>query len=77
MGSIAKVNGFKEANQLNQFGIKEIGANAVLAKRRGKFMTNINAINSIWPGKTKAKHKLIEVTNRTKNINVVKTIPKP
>jgi hypothetical protein len=47
MGSIAKVNGFKEANHPNQFGIKEMGANAVLAKRRGKFITNIRAINSI------------------------------
>ena len=77
IGSIAKVNGFNEANQPNQFGIKEIGAKAVLAKRRGKFITNIRAINSICPGKTKAKHKLIDVTKRTNKISVKKTIPKP
>ena len=77
MGSIAKVNGFNEASHPNQFGINEIGAKAVLAKRRGKFITNIRAINSIWPGKTNAKHKLIEVTKRTNRMRVVKTIPKP
>ena len=74
---MAKVNGFNEANHTSQFGIKEIGAKAVLAKRRGKFITNIRAINSIWPGKINAKHKLIDVTNRTNRISVVKTIPKP
>jgi len=57
--------------------MKEIGAKAVLAKRRGKFITNIRAINSICPGKTNAKHKLIDVTKRTNRISVVKTIPKP
>ncbi len=40
-------------------------------------LTNIRAINSICPGKTNAKHKLIDVTKRTNRINVVKTIPKP
>ena len=77
IGSIAKVNGFNEANQPSQFGIKEIGAKAVLANRRGKFITNIRAINSICPGKTNAKHKLIDVTKRTNKISVVKTMPKP
>ena len=77
IGSIAKVNGLIEASHPNQFGIKEIGANAVLAKRRGKFITNIRAINSIWPGKTNAKHRLIDVTKRTKSTSVVNTIPKP
>ena len=77
IGSIAKVNGFNEANHPSQFGMKEIGAKAVLAKRRGKFITNIRAINSICPGKTNAKHKLIDVTKRTNRISVVKTIPKP
>jgi len=74
---IAKVNGFNEANHPSQFGMKEIGAKAVLAKRRGRFITNIRAINSICPGKTNAKHKLIDVTKRTNRISVVKTIPKP
>ena len=74
---MAKVNGFNEANQPSQFGINEIGAKAVLAKRRGKFITKIRAINSICPGKTNAKHKLIDVTKRTKRISVVNTIPKP
>ena len=77
IGSIAKVNGFKEASHPSQLGMKEIGANAVLAKRRGKFITNISAINSIWPGKTKAKQRLIDVTKITKRINVVNTIPNP
>ena len=77
IGSIAKVNGFNEASHPSQFGIKEIGANAVLAKRRGKFITNIRAINSICPGKINAKHKLIDVTKRTNKISVVKTNPKP
>ena len=54
--------------------MKEIGAKAVLAKRRGKFITNIRAINSICPGKTNAKHKLIDVTKRTNKISVVNTI---
>ena len=54
-----------------------MGANAVLAKRRGKFITNIRAINSICPGKTKAKQRLIDVTKSTNSINVVKTIPNP
>ena len=57
--------------------MKEIGAKAVLAKRRGKFITNMSAINSICPGKTKAKHKLIDVTKRTSRISVVNTIPRP
>ena len=48
--------------------MKEMGANAVLAKRRGRFITNIRAINSIWPGKTNAKHRLIDVTKNTKSI---------
>ena len=74
---MAKVNGFNEASHPSQFGIKDIGAKAVLAKRRGKFITNIRAINSIWPGKTNAKHKLIDVTKRTNSIRVVNTIPKP
>ena len=77
IGSIAKVRGFSEASQLSQFGINEIGAKAVLAKRRGKFITNIRAINSICPGKTNAKHKLIDVTKRTNKISVANTIPKP
>ena len=77
MGSIAKVNGLKEANHPSQLGIKEIGAKAELAKRRGKFITNIRAINSMWPGKTNAKHKLIDVTKSTNRIRVVNTIPKP
>jgi len=47
---MAKVNGFSEASHPSQIGIKEIGAKAVLAKRRGKFITNIRAINSICPG---------------------------
>ena len=42
----------------------------MLAKRRGKFITNIRAINSICPGKTNAKHKLIDVTKRTNRISV-------
>tara|TARA_B100000902_G_scaffold371567_1_gene397747 strand:+ start:549 stop:791 length:243 start_codon:yes stop_codon:yes gene_type:complete len=74
---MAKVNGFNDAIHPSHFGIKEIGAKAVLAKRRGKFITNISAINSIWPGKTNAKHKLIDVTKRTNRISVVNTIPKP
>ena len=74
---MARVNGFNEANHPSQLGIKEIGAKAVLAKRRGKFITNMRAINSIWPGKTNAKHKLIDVTKRTNRMSVVKTIPKP
>ena len=49
----------------------------MLAKRRGKFITNIRAINSICPGKTNAKHKLIDVKKRTNRISVVNTIPKP
>ena len=77
IGSIAKVNGFNEASHPSQFGIKVIGAKAVLAKRSGKLITNIRAINSIWPGKTNAKHKLIDVTKRTKRMRVVNTIPKP
>ena len=71
------VSGFNEANHPSQFGIKEIGAKAVLANRRGKFITNISAINSICPGKTNAKHKLIDVTKRTNKNSVVNTIPKP
>ena len=77
IGSIAKVKGSNEAIHPSQFGIKEIGAKAVLAKRRGKFITNIRAINSICPGKINAKHKLIDVTKRTNRISVVNTIPKP
>ena len=34
IGLIAKCNGFIEASHLNQFGIKEMVANEVLAKRR-------------------------------------------
>ena len=34
-------------------------------------------MSSICPGKINAKLKLIEVTNKTKSISVVKTIPKP
>ena len=77
MGSIASVKGFTEATHPNQFGINDIGASAVLANNKGKLITKINAINSICPGKTKARHKLIEVTNKTNNISVIKTIPKP
>ena len=48
IGSIAKVRGFSEASQLSQFGINEIGAKAVLAKRRGKFIKKIiKAIHAI------------------------------
>ena len=72
---MAKVNGFNEASHPSQLGIKEIGAKAVLAKRRGRFITKISAINSIWPGKTNAKHKLIDVTKRTKKINYIVLIP--
>ena len=77
MGSIAKVKGLIDAIHPSQCGIKEIGANAVLAKSKGKLITNINAISSIWPGKINAKHKLIDVTNKTKSIKVENTIPKP
>ena len=77
IGSIANVNGFIEASQLSHLGIKDNGAKAVLANNKGKFMTKISAISSIWPGRTKAKHRLIEVTNKTNKIKVVKTIPNP
>ena len=77
IGSIAKVNGLKDAIHPNQEGIKDIGAKAVLANRRGKLTTKIRAISSIWPGRTKAKLKLIEVTNKTNKIKVKKTIPNP
>ena len=77
IGSIAKVNGFNEASHPSQFGIKEIGAKAVLAKRSGKLITNISAINSIWPGKINAKQRLIDVTKRTKRMRVENTIVKP
>ena len=77
MGSIAKVNGLIEAIHPSHFGIKDMGAKAVLAKSKGKFITKINAINSIWPGKINAKHRLIDVTNKTKSVKVVNTIPKP
>jgi hypothetical protein len=38
------------------------GANAVLAKSRGRLLIKITAINSIWPGKLKASAKLNAVT---------------
>ena len=77
IGSIANVSGFTEAIQPSQLGINDMGAKAVLAKRRGKFITKIKAINSICPGNTKAKLKLIEVTNNTNKTSVTKTIPMP
>ena len=77
IGSIAKVKGLNDASQPNQDGINDIGARAVLANRRGKLTTKIRAISSIWPGRIKAKHKLIEVTNKTNKIKVAKTIPNP
>ena len=74
---MANVKGLNEASHPNQEGIKDIGAKAVLANRRGKLTTKISAINSIWPGRIKAKHKLIEVTNKTNKIKIAKTIPNP
>ena len=47
IGSIANVKGLNDANHPNQVGIKDIGAKAVLANRRGKLTTKISAISSI------------------------------
>ena len=77
IGSIAIVSGLKEATHPSHEGIKDIGARAVLANNNGRLTTKIKAINSICPGRIKAKHKLIEVTNRTNKIKVIKTIPNP
>ena len=77
IGSIANVKGLNDASHPNQEGINDIGAKAVLANRRGKLTTKISAISSIWPGRTNAKHKLIEVTNKTNKIKVAKTTPNP
>ena len=47
IGSIANVKGLNDASHPNQEGIKDIGAKAVLANRRGKLTTKISAISSI------------------------------
>ena len=39
IGSIAKVSGFNDAIQHNQFGMNANGAKAVLANKRGKLTT--------------------------------------
>ena len=77
IGSIANVKGLKDAIQPSHEGIKDIGAKAVLANNKGRLTTKIKAINSICPGRIKAKHKLIEVTNKTNKIKVASTIPNP
>lgn len=59
---MAKVNGLMDASQDSQLGMKFKGANAVLAKSRGKLLIKITAISSIWPGKLKASAKLRAVT---------------
>ena len=77
IGSIANVKGLKDAIHPSHEGIKDIGAKAVLANNKGRLTTKIKAINSICPGRIKAKHKLIEVTNKTNKIKVANTIPNP
>ncbi len=77
IGSIANVKGLKEAIHPSHEGIKDIGAKAVLANNKGRLTTKIKAINSICPGRINAKHKLIEVTNKTNKIKVVNTMPNP
>nr|YP_008965712.1 hypothetical protein Y721_p120 [Porphyridium purpureum]BAO23688.1 hypothetical protein [Porphyridium purpureum] len=54
----------------NQGGIVSKGANAVLENKIGKLTIKINANNSIWPGKIKAKLRL----NRLKNTVISKII---
>ena len=65
MGSIAKVSGFSDASQPNHGGMNDRGASAVLANSSGRFATKITAINSICPGKAKAKPRLRAVTAKT------------
>ena len=47
------------ASICSQNGIKESGASAVLENSIGKLVMNVNAKNSICPGKINAKPKLI------------------
>ena len=47
IGSIANVKGLNDASHPNQEGIKDIGAKAVLANKRGKLTTKIRAISSM------------------------------
>ena len=54
-----------------------IGANAVLENRSGRLITNVIASNSIWPGREKAKPRLIVVTPRVKIDKVVMAVITP
>ena len=77
IGSIAKVNGFIDAIQPNHLGIKDIGARAVLAKRKGRLVIKIIAISSICPGKMNAKPRLSPVIEKTSNNKVKVMIINP
>ena len=74
---MAKVNGLMEASQDNQLGIKLRGAKAVLAKRRGKLLTKITAMSSMWPGKLNARAKLRAVTAKINRERTKTTINNP
>ena len=74
---MAKVRGFTEASQLNQGGMKLKGARAVLANSSGRLATKITAINSMWPGRAKARPRLRAVTAKTSNSSVASTNSRP
>ena len=77
IGSIARVNGLIDAIQASHSGIKEIGANAVLAKRTGRLAIKIIAISSICPGSTNANPRLSPVIAKTNNNKVIAIRKKP
>ena len=74
---MANVKGLIDAIHPSQCGIKEMGANAVLAKRTGRLDIKIIAISSMCPGKTKANPRLKAVIAKTNNNSVIAIRKKP